>query len=178
MTKLYSLRPGLKKARKAAHLTQQQLADQFNVSLKTVMNWEQGLANPDLEDVIKLADLLHTDIDFLTGRIDCQTHDLQYVHDLTGLSEDAITILQSWNQSGDASVESWPVILSSIIKDDDAHNLMSNLNEYSGTSKLSKLDFDEDGHAPGTNASIKDKNIACLWQVSRVFSNIVERLFG
>ena len=92
MSKLYSLRPGLKKARKKANLTQQQLADQFNVSLKTVMNWEQGLVNPDLEDVIKLADLLHADIDFLTGRIDCQTHDLQFVHDLTGLSEDAITI--------------------------------------------------------------------------------------
>lgn len=99
LTKLYSLKPGLKAARKAAHMTQQQLADQFNVSLKTVMNWEQGLVNPDLEDVYRLADLLHCDIDFLTGRISCQTHDLQYVHDLTGLSEDAIKTLISMNEA-------------------------------------------------------------------------------
>lgn len=178
MSKLYSLRPGLKKARKKAQLTQQQLADKFNVSVKTVMNWEQGLVTPDLENVIKLADLLHADIDFLTGRIDCRTHDLQFVHDLTGLSEDAITILKNWHQSGEASVESWPFLLNKILEDDDAPNLMNNLNIYAGTTKLSKCDFDENGHCPGTNDAIKDKNIACLWQVSRIFSNIVERLFG
>lgn len=99
--KLYSIKPGFKKARTAAHLTQQQFADQFlekyqhHVSLKTVMNWEQGLVTPPLETICRIADLLHCDIDFLTGRIECSTHDVQFIHDRTGLSESAIKKLNT-----------------------------------------------------------------------------------
>ena len=94
------------------------------------------------------------------------------------MSEDAIATVSEWHKSDDARIQAWPDYLSKIIEDDDARNLMGNLNTYAGTSILSKFDFDEDGHCPGTNDSIKDKNIACLWQISRLFSNIVERLFG
>lgn len=90
-----SIKPGLKKARKAANLTQQQLADALDVSLKTVMNWEQGIVSPSLETTMKIADILHCDIDFLTGRIQCSTHDTQFIHDQTGLSEKAIAKLQA-----------------------------------------------------------------------------------
>ena len=102
--KLYSIKPGLKKARKAANLTQQQLADSLTptVSLKTVMNWEQGIVCPDLETIIQIADLLHCDIDFLTGRIQCQTHDLQFIHDVTGLSESAIMKLSRFQRDNKA----------------------------------------------------------------------------
>lgn len=91
--KLYSIKPGFKKARTAANLTQQQLADKLNVSLKTVMNWEQGIVTPSLETTIQIADLLHCDIDFLTGRIQAKDHDTQFIMDRTGLSEEAIDIL-------------------------------------------------------------------------------------
>lgn len=98
--KLYSIKPGLKKARNAAHLTQQQLADLMDRHIKTIMNWEQGIAVPELEELVKLADLLHCDIDFLTGRIECSTHDIQFIHDQTGLSESAIRKLQDQKQLG------------------------------------------------------------------------------
>lgn len=173
--KLYSIKPGFKTARLAAHLTQQELADKLNVNLKTVMNWEQGLVTPSLETTMQLADLLHCDIDFLTGRIKCTTHDLQYIHDLTGLSESAIATISDWHKSEDYK-HGWPALLSSIIEDDETGDLMKNLNLYAGTAVLSEMDFDDD--APGTNEHIKDKNIACLWHVSRIFSNIVERLFS
>lgn len=96
--KLYSIRPGFKAARTTAHLTQQQVADQLNVSLKTVMNWEQGIVTPSLETTMQIADLLRCDMDFLTGRIQCSTHDIQFIHDQTGLSENAIKKLQDQRQ--------------------------------------------------------------------------------
>ena len=94
--KLYSLKEGLKRARKEAGLTQAELAEEMGVHIKTVMNWEQGIAEPPLGTLIDLTELYHCDLDYLTGRLDQKTHDLQFIHDQTGLSEKAIEKLQSF----------------------------------------------------------------------------------
>ena len=87
--RIYSMRNGFKKARKRKGLSQAEVADKMGVILKTVMNWEQGISNPDLETTMKLAELFDCDIDYLVGRIEERTHDLKAICDLTGLSEDA-----------------------------------------------------------------------------------------
>ena len=92
--KLYSLKEGLKRARKEAGLTQADLAEKMGVHIKTVMNWEQGIAEPPLGTLMELTELYHCDLDYLTGRLDQKTHDLQFIHDQTGLSEQAIQKLQ------------------------------------------------------------------------------------
>ena len=94
--KLYTLKPGFKLARKKAGFKQEELAKKLDVHTKTIMNWEQGIANPPLETVIKIADLLRCDIDFLCGRIECKNHDHQYIRDEIGLSERSIEILHKW----------------------------------------------------------------------------------
>lgn len=88
-----NLKKGLKRARERAGLTQDELAGKMGVSTKTIRNWEQKVkANtlPTMENLLKLADLYDCDLDYLTGRIDCKTHDLQFIHDQTGLTEEAI----------------------------------------------------------------------------------------
>ena len=94
--KLYSLKEGLKRARKDAGLTQAELSEKMGVHIKTVMNWEQGIAEPSLGTLMDLTELYHCDLDYLTGRLDQKTHDLQFIHDQTGLSEKAIEKLQSF----------------------------------------------------------------------------------
>ena len=101
---------GLKEARKhynknkpkELQITQEDLAEKMGVSLKTIMNWEQGQAIPSLEKLSEMADLYHYDLDYLTGRMKLKTHDLQFIHDQTGLSEKAIEKLQrlvpDWDQ--------------------------------------------------------------------------------
>ena len=91
---LHSLKEGLKRARKGAGLTQAELAEKMHVHIKTVMNWEQGIAEPPLGTLLELTELYHCDLDYLTGRLDQKTHDLQFIHDQTGLSEEAIQKLQ------------------------------------------------------------------------------------
>lgn len=114
--KLYSLKEGLKRARQKAELTQAGLADKIGVHIKTVMNWEQGKAEPPLGTLMELTELYHCDLDYLTGRLDLKTHDLQLIHDQTGLSEKAIEKLQSfmavpdWDQMEQNLRESAPEI--------------------------------------------------------------------
>lgn len=114
--KLYSLKERLKRARKEAGLTQADLAEKMGVHIKTVMNWEQGIAEPPLGTLMELTELYHCDLDYLTGRLDQKTHDLQFIHDQTGLSEKAIEKLQSlvtvpdWDQREKDLRESAPEI--------------------------------------------------------------------
>lgn len=62
--------------RKQNNLTQEDLAEQMQVSRQSVSKWENGEAMPDLEKVIKLADILRVNLDDLCGRtIDVATED-------------------------------------------------------------------------------------------------------
>ncbi|MBQ6695441.1 MAG: helix-turn-helix domain-containing protein [Lachnospiraceae bacterium] len=52
----------LKELRKEKRLTQEQLAEQFNVSRRSVSRWETGNNMPDLDTLIELADYYEIDL--------------------------------------------------------------------------------------------------------------------
>ena len=58
---------GLKEARKKAGCTQQQASDESGVALGTLRRWEQGVNEPDIDSIIKLADLYGVSTDELLG---------------------------------------------------------------------------------------------------------------
>lgn len=93
--KLYSLRGGLKKARKKRGISQEKLSQLMGVTLKTVMNWEQGISNPDLETLIRLSEVLNCDLDYLVGTLEESSHDIHFISEYTGLSEAAIEIISA-----------------------------------------------------------------------------------
>lgn len=91
----------LKEARKkAGYRTQEEFANAYHINLETVRNWEQGTAMPRMGDFIDLCDFLHCDGDYLLGKIDERTHTLQYIKDLTGLTEDSIHALNFLHRRG------------------------------------------------------------------------------
>lgn len=51
--------------RKQRGLTQQQLADELNLSNKTISKWESGLGSPDIGNLPPLADALGVTVDEL-----------------------------------------------------------------------------------------------------------------
>lgn len=51
--------------RKEKGLTQQQLADQMNLSNKTISKWESGAGSPDVGNLTVLADVLGVTVDEL-----------------------------------------------------------------------------------------------------------------
>ena len=58
----------LKELRKEKKLTQTELASKLDISQKSYSNWESGKAEPTLDNIIKLANILNTTTDFLLGR--------------------------------------------------------------------------------------------------------------
>jgi transcriptional regulator with XRE-family HTH domain len=59
----------IRKFRKAAGLSQQQLAERVGTTLHAVYMWERGTRTPHLTHVVCLADVLDVTIDELVGRV-------------------------------------------------------------------------------------------------------------
>lgn len=57
----------LRRARKAAGLTQQQLADRLHVTRQSISSWELGRTEPDLQTLAELAEVFETDAGSLLG---------------------------------------------------------------------------------------------------------------
>ena len=65
-----SLGERITKLRKERNISQNQLADAMEVSRQAVSKWENDLSAPDPAKMIRLADVLDTDLEYLTsGRI-------------------------------------------------------------------------------------------------------------
>lgn len=92
---IFSFKDGFKRARKKGGYTQKSFAEKFNISIETVRNWEQGRNVPEMETLEKLCNFFQCGVDYLLGNIECETHDKQFIHDYTGLSEDTIDKLNN-----------------------------------------------------------------------------------
>ena len=64
---MFDLSKKLKELRKAAGLTQAQVALQLNVSFQAVSLWERGETAPDIDKLTELAKLYGTDCNFFAG---------------------------------------------------------------------------------------------------------------
>lgn len=108
---LRSFKDGFKRARRNAkdrngkRYTQESFAEAFGVSVDTVKNWEQGRTAPSIDILIELCDFFECDMDYLFGTLDCKTHDMQFIHNKTGLSEEAINELMYIKTLNDIVVE-------------------------------------------------------------------------
>lgn len=60
----------LRELRKAAHLTQKQLAEKMYVDQTSISFWETGKARPDFDKQIELAELFGVSLDYLRGKTD------------------------------------------------------------------------------------------------------------
>ena len=60
----------LKNLRKKAGLTQQELAEQLNLAVRSYQRYEavNGFCDPPISTLVKLADILDVSIDYLLGR--------------------------------------------------------------------------------------------------------------
>ncbi|HIZ52820.1 MAG TPA: helix-turn-helix domain-containing protein [Candidatus Enterococcus avicola] len=54
--------------RKENHLTQEEIANNLNVSRQTISNWETGSAQPTIDKVIELSEIYQVSIDQLVGK--------------------------------------------------------------------------------------------------------------
>lgn len=93
----------LKELRKEKGLTQEQLAEQFNVSNRSVSRWETGSTLPDISILIELAEFYNVDIsDLLNGERKGESSDknlketLEMVADYTKAEKEKLTKELIW----------------------------------------------------------------------------------
>lgn len=67
------LKERLKEARKARHMTAQQMADILQTGIRNYRKYESGDAKPTLEGLVLIADTLNVTTDYLLCR-DIKTH--------------------------------------------------------------------------------------------------------
>ena len=60
----------LKELRKEKNLTQQELADEFSVKLRTYHGYEYGESYPEVAKLLAIADFFDVSLDYLMGRSD------------------------------------------------------------------------------------------------------------
>lgn len=58
----------LKKKRTELNLTQKEVSKELHITTQAYANYEQGLREPNIETLIRLANYYHTSIDYLVGR--------------------------------------------------------------------------------------------------------------
>lgn len=89
----------LKKHREAQGLSQDALANQLFVSRQAVSKWEQGDATPDLNNLVKLADILNVNLDTLVRGTEpaSSDHDQFTVNPTTGLSTRRYGQMNGWD---------------------------------------------------------------------------------
>ena len=58
----------LKEQRVINHMTQRQVAEVLGISQPSYIRYENGTAEPTLENLVRLADLFDVSIDYLCGR--------------------------------------------------------------------------------------------------------------
>lgn len=65
----------------------------------TIQSWEQGKSIPTADVLSNICDLLDCDADYLLGRINQRTHDINDAHRYTGLSAKALEQLHEYREN-------------------------------------------------------------------------------
>lgn len=60
----------LKKARKTAGISQEEIAEKLDIGYSTYRRYEQGGTEPTISDAARIADYLNVSLDYLAGRTD------------------------------------------------------------------------------------------------------------
>ena len=81
------LSENIRTLRKAKGFSQEELAIRLNVVRQTVSKWEKGLSVPDAELLIRLAEVLETDVPELLGTPREQRDDRDLVEQLSRINE-------------------------------------------------------------------------------------------
>ena len=60
----------LKAERQLSGLTQRQMAERLNIAQPSYIRYENGKAEPSLENLVKIAEIFDVTVDYLLGRAD------------------------------------------------------------------------------------------------------------
>lgn len=133
--KMMEIGQRIKKKRKEAHLTQEELLERIHLSTtskQSLRSWERGQRLPDLETMLRLCEVFNCDLGYLQADYTESTFDLHKVAEYTGLTEDAVKRLHALSTGklgvavGETKVEHSGVI-SALLSSDDGLEMLNQI---------------------------------------------------
>ena len=124
----------IKKLRKEQSLSQERFAEKIGAARETVGTWERAETPIGFAFVMKICEVFSCDPAYLTGYIGEKSHDIKTIHELTGLSETAITKLMQWNNANDRS-GLFTNYLSQMIEDNRFDGMMNSFSDMISSAK-------------------------------------------
>lgn len=123
------------------NISQEDLCEKLGISQGALSNYRNGLRFPDSNVLAKMANEFNTTTDYLLGLTSLKSIDKDYqkVHTLTGLSDNAIKVLENLLSihrenltfnSGNTSMKDLIDTVSYLIEQEDKHFLFSSIANY------------------------------------------------
>ena len=134
---------------KAGYTSQEKFAEKFSLSgssRQKIGKWENGKSLPSLDDFLIMCDLFQCQLGYLLCEYDCKTGENTNIHNVTGLSEEAINKLKIIKSHPDISdmikvlnrIIEHPYFID-LLKDIHLHTLTYIDKNFSPPLKLKKL---------------------------------------
>lgn len=129
----------LKELRKKENYTQEYVARQLGVEVKTYRSWEIGYYKNNIQlfptinsdKLIKIADLYNVSIDYILGRSSITQVDNTYIHSKIGLSENSIITLEKAKKDQFTVYSSYIIeIIDFFLNHNETKELIKNLYYY------------------------------------------------
>lgn len=111
--------------RKEQGMKREELAQYLNCSVAAVGNYENGNRTPDFETLVKIADKFNVSTDFLLGRSENKTTDINILSicEYTGLSEDSIYTIHYLSEKNKKIIEFF-------IQSYEIHKILYQFNDF------------------------------------------------
>lgn len=145
----------------------------IGISRTALINYETGKRKPDIDILEKIANYYKVSADYLLGRTDVKTQDmsLRQVSEITGLSENAIQLIQEWNN--DDSHRYLADYISQFIEDKESNDFFTELCAIMGNATLTAKYINKSINI----SDLRNQYIASLWYLSHHMTNIIERVY-
>ena len=117
----------IKETRLAAGMSQSDLAEKLHLSVhsrQNIGNWENGESPPPFGHLLKMCEIFDCEMGYLLCEFDCKTREATNIHEVTGLSENAINVLAGIKKSQFSDII---ITLSKLIEHHDFTELLQTI---------------------------------------------------
>lgn len=163
----------IRERRKQLDLSLEQVASACYTTRQTVSKWEKGTGEMTFEQAVKLCNALGCDMGHLLGEYPELTRQAANICQETGLSEAAVNKIVAWKNADDRR-KLYSNHLSELLENKDTESLLGDIGEFLAYAALEVNAVNNND--PKFAVELLDLQMARLWNISRVFSNIIEIL--
>ncbi len=161
----------IKERRRQLDLSLEQVASECYTTRQTVSKWEKGTGEMTFEQAVKLCNALGCDMGHLLGEYPELTRQAANICQETGLSEAAVNKIVAWKNADDRR-KLYSNHLSVLLENKDTESLLGDIGEFLAYAALEVKAVNNND--PKFAVELLDLQMARLWNISRVFSNIIE----